>query len=98
MHPCEPNIPFNLGVGLLMGCLAGGMFVLILEKLDDSLRTPGEVQATTALPSIAVIPALAPENGVKAAQRLKLAGSTNRHKGEGELITHSNPTSAFAAC
>src|SRR5258708_7872684 len=98
MHPSKPNIPFNLPVGLLIGCLAGGMFVLVLEQLDDSLRTPGEGQATTALPSIAVIPALAPENGVKAAQRLKLAGSTNGHKGEVELITYSNPKSEFAEC
>ncbi len=98
MHPSKPNIPFNLAVSLLMGCLAGGMFVLILEKLDDSLRTPGEVQATTALQSIAVIPALAPENGAKAAQRLKLAGSTNGHKGEVELITYSSPRSELAEC
>jgi polysaccharide biosynthesis transport protein len=100
LRPSKPNIPFNLAVGLLIGCLGGCILALILEKVNDSLRTPSEVQSTTALKLFAVIPALTSVAASTSAGQpsLKLPGSTNGHKEEVELIAYTSPKSEFAEC
>jgi capsular exopolysaccharide synthesis family protein len=71
----------------------------VLEKCDDRVRTPDDVQIISALPPIAVIPEIASKNRRQfKGDRLRLISQSNRHHAaeEVELITHSKPKSVFA--
>lgn len=54
--PFTPDIPRNLGIGLLIGLTGGIAVAFVLEGLDTTVRTPDQAEATSFLPSLAVIP------------------------------------------
>ncbi|HEY0596196.1 polysaccharide biosynthesis tyrosine autokinase, partial [Sphingopyxis sp.] len=55
-RPSSPNLPLNLAVALLLGVLAATAVVLILEKIDNSIRDPQEVVNRFGLPLLGAIP------------------------------------------
>ncbi len=57
--PYRPNLLMNLGLGLSGGMLFGMAFVLLRERLDRSIRAPGDAQTYLNLPELGVIPLLA---------------------------------------
>jgi capsular exopolysaccharide synthesis family protein len=54
--PVVPNTTRNLAMSLLGGLLAGILLALMLEALDNTVRTIEEAQALTGLPSLGLIP------------------------------------------
>ncbi len=54
----EPVMSRNLGVGLLVGAMFGILFALLLEYLDDTLRTPLDIEKHLHLPVLGIIPKL----------------------------------------
>ena len=57
--PSVPSFPpkkLMLAVGILAGFGIGVLLALLLEKLDQSFRTPEEVEELTGLPALAVLP------------------------------------------
>lgn len=100
IRPSKPNILRNLAIGLLLGCLGGGALAFVLEKLDDRLRTPDQIESISALPPIAVIPDIGSEGKrqLKGSRLKHFAGSTNGHAEKAELITYSRPNSEYAEC
>src|SRR5207248_9624433 len=91
--PAEPNIPRNLTFALALGLTTGIGLAFVLEALDNTVRTPEQAQAISALPSLGMIPlgskAPTESNG---RQRLSLASS----KEPVELVTQSRPQSQMA--
>lgn len=63
----EPNIPLNLALGLMGGLLGGMALAFIVENVDNSIRTPQDIETYCSLPSLGVIPsaALNGKNGHK---------------------------------
>lgn len=55
----RPNIPFNLAVSLLVGLIGGILLALLLEYLDDTLKSPEDVEKRLGLSVLGVIPKLA---------------------------------------
>ncbi len=55
-RPVSPKKRIDLAVGFMGGLLIGVMIALVLESLDDTLRTSEDVEAVSGLPSLAVIP------------------------------------------
>ncbi|MGH9602332.1 MAG: GumC family protein [Terriglobales bacterium] len=103
--PSEPNIPRNLMLGLMMG-LAGGIgLAFVREFLDNTVRTPEQVEIIAALPSLGIIPLglMAPTktNGRKG-HRLSLSSGNGKEKDDGqtsgsvEMISHAQPKSELA--
>ncbi|MGH9554411.1 MAG: GumC family protein [Terriglobales bacterium] len=102
--PSEPNIPRNILLGLLMG-LAGGIgLAFVREFLDNTVRTPEQVEIVAALPSLGIIPmglmAATASNGRKG-RRLSLSVGNGKEKDNGqgarvELISHFQPKSELA--
>jgi capsular exopolysaccharide synthesis family protein len=93
--PSKPNFRLNLALGLLLGCLGGGAIAFLLEKFDERLRTPDDVQVTSALPPIAMIPNISENNTRDHRFRLR-ARSSNGHCDHLELIAYSRPKSVIA--
>jgi capsular exopolysaccharide synthesis family protein len=103
--PSEPNIPRNILLGLLMGMAGGVALAFVREFLDNTVRTPEQVEVIAALPSLGVIPmgliASAEANGRKG-RRLSLSSGNGKDKENGqsagrvELISHAQPKSELA--
>ncbi len=56
--PVKPNSLLNLGIGLLLGLLLGIALALVLEFLDDTLKTPEDVEQKLRLPVLGIVPKL----------------------------------------
>jgi succinoglycan biosynthesis transport protein ExoP len=93
--PSEPNIPRNLSFALVLGLISGVGMAFILENMDNTVRTPEQAQALSALPSLGMIPhgSKSSSGALSAAgKRLTLAPS----KEAVELVTQSRPQSQMA--
>lgn len=89
--PTEPNIPRNLSFALALGLTAGVGLAFVLEALDNTVCTPEQAQAISALPSLGMIP-LGSLIGEVGAPRLAVATS----KEAVELVTQARPQSQMA--
>jgi capsular exopolysaccharide synthesis family protein len=52
----RPSLPLNLALGLLFGIAFTGCYILLRERNDASLRTPGQSVKHLNVPELAVIP------------------------------------------
>jgi polysaccharide biosynthesis transport protein len=55
-RPSKPNKRLNLMLGALLGLIGGLGLALLLEHLNNTLRTPGEVERYLRLPTLVVVP------------------------------------------
>jgi len=56
MGPSQPNIPRNITTGFFLS-LAGGIgLAFLLEMLDNSVRSPDQVELVAGLPTLGMIP------------------------------------------
>jgi capsular exopolysaccharide synthesis family protein len=55
--PSEPNIPRNLMLGFMVGLLGGIGLAIIVELMDNTVNLPEDVEATSGLPVIGLVPA-----------------------------------------
>ena len=62
----KPNLVLNLAIGLLLGGMLGVLAALLLEFLDDTLKTPDDIEQKLKLPVLGVIPKLGPKESVVA--------------------------------
>ena len=54
--PVSPNTPLNLALGGLLGLLVGLALVVLMDRLDRTVKTTDEIEALTDLPTVGVIP------------------------------------------
>lgn len=54
----KPRLPLNLAVGLLLGLLLAGVTTAALEYVDDSLKTPDDIEQRLRLAVLGIIPKL----------------------------------------
>lgn len=65
--PVSPNIPLNGLVGLVVGLMLGVALAFLLEHLDDSWRSPEDVERVAGAPTFGIIPPFkVPKKKVKA--------------------------------
>ena len=55
-RPSKPNKRLNLMLGALLGLMGGLGLALLLEHLNNTLRTPEEVEHYLRLPTLVVVP------------------------------------------
>lgn len=60
----KPNLFKNLTLGLLMGLLLGVLLAFVLEFLDDSLKTPEDIEEKLRLSVLGIIPKLGPKDSI----------------------------------
>ena len=54
--PYQPNLWLNLAIGLMAGLVFSTVYILLSERNDASLRTPGQSVKHLNVPELAVIP------------------------------------------
>ena len=57
--PFKPSLFYNLAIALLLGVMLGVALALLLEFLDDTLKTPEDIEQQLRLPVLGIIPKLA---------------------------------------
>jgi capsular polysaccharide biosynthesis protein len=55
-QPVSPDLLRNMLVALVLGLLLGMGLAFLLENMDDTLRTPEEVEKVSGVPNLGVIP------------------------------------------
>ncbi len=76
VEPVEPNIPLNMALGVMGGLLGGVALAFIVENVDNSIRTPQDIESYCSLPSLGVIPS-AVMNGKNGNRKLAPTASGN---------------------
>jgi succinoglycan biosynthesis transport protein ExoP len=57
-YPIKPRKYRNILLGIIVGLFGGVGMAFFVEYLDNSIKTPGEVEAKTGLPVLGVVPRL----------------------------------------
>jgi len=93
VEPVEPNIPLNIALAMMGGLLGGVALAFIVENVDNSIRTPQDIETYCSLPSLGVIPSVAVngKNGHKS-----LAGNSERRLALPVTMEQRNSGSAEA--
>jgi capsular exopolysaccharide synthesis family protein len=96
--PSRPNKARNILLSIMVGFLGGVGLALLREYLDNTVKTPDDIETLARLPSLAVVPALSNSNGKhrgRFSKFLKTAVVTSK-EGRAELISHNMPQSQMS--
>ncbi|MCU1306566.1 MAG: capsular exopolysaccharide family [Acidobacteriaceae bacterium] len=101
LSPAKPNIPNNIALGFLLGLVGGIALAFVLESLDNTVRTPEQVETLTSLPSLGMIPLSLDISSMKNSAKTKsillsTAAQTDLRKTSISLLAHARPKSEVA--
>ena len=94
--PVVPNLPRSLEISLLGGLFGGILLAMLLEALDNTVRTPDEVQALIGMPSLGFIPHSKLLDGLRSPRPSKLALPAISSRGQSTLVAQISPNSEIA--
>src|ERR1700732_5319812 len=97
-YPARPAKVRNIALSFLMGLVRGIGLALLREYMDNTVKSPDDVEVLAHLPSLAVVPAFSQLNGNgsgKAGKLLKGA-SSNGHDKRIELVAQHLPKSQMS--
>jgi polysaccharide biosynthesis transport protein len=91
--PARPAKTRNIALSILVGLVGGIGLALLREYLDNTVKTPDDIETLARLPSLAVVPAFAEMNGNGKRARLLGSPSSNGHEKHVELVAQHLPKS-----
>jgi len=96
--PSRPNKTRNVMLSVLVGLLGGIGLALLREYLDNTVKTPDDIETLARLPSLAVVPAMTNSNGKHRGRFSKLlkAPVLASKEGRAELVSHHMPQSQMS--
>lgn len=94
--PARPAKARNITLAFLVGLVGGIGLALLREYLDNTIKTPDDVESLARLPSLAVVPAFG--EGASSAKRTGYLrpGSNNGHEKRIELVAQHLPKSQMS--
>jgi succinoglycan biosynthesis transport protein ExoP len=99
MIPSTPSRPAkarNVALAFLVGLVGGIGLALMREYLDNTVKTPDDVETLSRLPSLAVVPQFAGSNGNGKRHGLLQGFSSNGHDKRIELVAQHLPKSQMS--
>jgi polysaccharide biosynthesis transport protein len=87
MRPYKPNKQLNLMLAAVIGLFLGMGLAFFFEYLDNTIKTPDDLEQLVQLPSFGMVPEISHD------RQKKLEGS---HSCPVELITHGHPKSMLS--
>jgi capsular exopolysaccharide synthesis family protein len=95
-YPARPAKARNIALAFLVGLVGGIGLALLREYLDNTVKTPDDIETLTRLPSLAVVPAFGDGAGPKHRMGFFGAGSRNGHEKRIELVAQHLPKSQMS--
>lgn len=93
--PARPAKARNVALAFVVGLVGGIGLALLREYLDNTVKTPDDIETLARLPSLAVVPSFSETNGNGRRGLLKGA-STNGHDKRVELVAQHLPKSQMS--
>lgn len=97
--PARPQKARNIALAIIIGLVGGVGLALFREYLDNTVKSPDDIEALTGLPSLAVVPALPGLNGHHSRlARLggEVAGPPSASGPRVELLSYVQPKSQIS--
>ena len=96
-YPSRPAKMRNIALAFLVGIVGGIGLALLREYMDNTVKTPDDVELLARLPSLAVVPAFTSSNGNGTRRRfLRAPAASNGHDTRIELVSHHMPKSQMS--
>jgi capsular exopolysaccharide synthesis family protein len=94
--PARPAKTRNIALAIVVGLVGGIGLALLREYLDNTVKTPDDIETLARLPSLAVVPAFG--EGVGSARRAGMlkGASPNGHEKKIELVAQHLPKSQMS--
>src|SRR5882762_2487431 len=93
--PARPAKARNIALAFIVGLVGGIGLALLREYLDNTVKTPDDIETLSRLPSLAVVPAFSESNGNGRRGLLK-GVSSNGHDKRIELVAQHLPKSQMS--
>jgi len=94
--PARPAKTRNVALAFLVGLVGGIGLALMREYLDNTVKTPDDVETLSRLPSLAVVPQFTGPNGSGKRHGLLQGFSSNGHDKRIELVAQHLPKSQMS--
>src|SRR6266852_4644915 len=94
--PARPAKTRNIALSFLIGLVGGIGLALLREYMDNTVKTPDDIETLARLPSLAVVPAFTEPNGDRSRVKLLKGASTNGHNTRIELVAQHLPKSQMS--
>ncbi len=95
-YPSRPAKARNIALAFLVGLVGGIGLALMREYLDNTVKTPDDIETLARLPSLAVVPQFAGSNGNGTRKRLLQGMAANGHEKRIELVAQHLPKSQMS--
>ena len=97
-HPARPQKSRNILLAFLVGLIGGVGLALLREYLDNTVKSPDDIERLAGLPSLAVVPEVRSLNGHGRARSAKLLGNGQEAPQEDEesrveIVSFAKPKS-----
>jgi len=94
--PTRPAKARNIALSFLVGLVGGIGLALLREYLDNTVKTPDDVETLARLPSLAVVPTFTDESGGSRRNKRLGGASVNGHEKRIELVAQHLPKSQMS--
>jgi polysaccharide biosynthesis transport protein len=94
--PARPAKTRNVALAFLVGLVGGIGLALMREYLDNTVKSPDDVETLSRLPSLAVVPEFAGSNGSGKRHGILQGFSSNGHDKRIELVAQHLPKSQMS--
>ena len=96
-YPSRPAKARNVALAFLVGLVGGVGLALLREYMDNTVKTPDDIETLARLPSLAVVPAFSDSNNGDGTRGKFLSGVTgNGHDKHVELVAQHFPKSQMS--
>jgi succinoglycan biosynthesis transport protein ExoP len=95
-YPSRPAKARNVALAFLVGLVGGVGLALLREYMDNTVKTPDDIETLARLPSLAVVPAFSDSNGDGSRSRLLRGVTGNGHEKHVELVAQHLPKSQMS--
>ena len=96
-YPSRPAKTRNIALSFVIGLVGGIGLALLREYMDNTVKSPDDIEALVRLPALAVVPAFSESsNGDRSGSKLLKGASTNGHDKRIELVAQHLPKSQMS--
>lgn len=95
-YPARPAKGRNIALSFLVGLVGGIGLALLREYMDNTVKTPDDIETLAHLPSLAVVPAFTDSSADRARAKLLKGVSSNGHDKRIELVAQHLPKSQMS--